>query len=237
MDEKKLTFIEHLGELRRRLIYIALAILAGTIVSFVFVEHLTALVLEPARGLQFIYLSPPELFLAYIRISLIVGIVATSPITLLQIWLFLRPGLLKNERLYLTAALIAGVFFFLLGVGFAYQIILPLTIEFFVNIAHQDIEPMFSMGSYIGFISSILLSFGLVFEMPTVVVLLAKFQLITARSLRQFRKFVYLGIVVTAAVLSPPDIVSQFLLAGPMVLLFELSVVLAAMIQRRQREA
>ena len=127
--DKNLTFIEHLAELRNRLIVIALAILTGTLVSFAFVEQLTVLVLEPAKDLQFIYLSPPELFLAYIRISLMVGIAVTSPITLLQIWLFVQPGLVKREKLYLSGALLAGIFFFLLGVFFAYTVILPLTIE------------------------------------------------------------------------------------------------------------
>ncbi len=232
--DKSLTFIEHLAELRNRLMIIAVAILAGTIGSFVFVDQLTALVLEPAKDLQFVYLSPPELFLAYIRISLVVGIVVTSPIILLQIWSFVQPGLVKKEKIYLSIALIAGVFFFLLGVVFAYFVILPLTIEFFVGMQHQDIQPMFSMGSYVGFISSILLSFGLVFEMPTVVVILAQLGLIRASTLRKNRKFVYLAIVVAAAVLSPPDVVSQFLLAGPMVLLFELSVTVAAVIERRR---
>ncbi len=232
--EKNLTFIEHLAELRNRLVVIAVSVLVGTIVSFLFVEQLTALVLEPAKDLQFVYLSPPELFLAYIRMSLVVGITVTSPIILVQIWSFVQPGLIKKEKIYLSIALIAGVFFFMLGVVFAYVVILPLTIEFFVGMRHQDIEPMFSMGNYVGFISSILLSFGLVFEMPTVVVILAQLGLIRASTLRKNRKFVYLAIVVAAAVLSPPDVVSQFLLAGPMVLLFELSVAVATLIERRK---
>ncbi len=233
-EEQPLTFIEHLAELRRRLIILVASILAGTILSYQFVSQITELVMRPAEGLRFVYLSPPELFLVYVKLSIIAGIMLTLPITLGQVWLFLKPGLHRREKLYMGISLVAGVFFFAVGVVFAYAVILPLTIEFFTGIAFSGVEPMFSVASYVGFITSILLSFGIVFEMPIVVVLLTQLNLLTAAGLKRNRKYIYLAIIVVAAVLSPPDLISQVLLAGPMVLLFELSVLVAIVIGRRK---
>lgn len=236
-EEQPLTFIEHLAELRRRLIILVVSVLAGTILSYQFVSQITELVMRPAEGLQFVYLSPPELFLVYVKLSIVSGIILTLPITLGQVWLFLRPGLHSREKLYMGIALVTGVFFFVIGVFFAYLVILPLTIQFFTGITFPGVEPMFSVASYVGFITSILLSFGIVFEMPIVVVLLTQLNLLTAAGLKRNRKFIYLAIIVMAAVLSPPDLISQVLLGAPMMLLFELSVLVAIVIGRRKAKA
>ena len=232
----KLTLIEHLSELRKTLIAIMAIIIVGSIASYVVVERVMEVVLAPAQSLQFIYLTPPELFITYVRLSLVMGLIITTPITLLLIWRFIRPGLSRKEKITLGVALSMGVLFFCIGVFFAYSTIVPLSIQFFLSMSIQDVQPMFSIGSYVGFVSTMLLSFGLVFEMPILVVLLARFNLVTTAGLRRHRKFVFLAIVIVAAVLSPPDIISQMLLATPMVLLFELSVLTAYFIQRYQKK-
>ncbi len=236
MEEQKFTLVEHLGELRKRLMIIAVVVIASTLVCYNYVNYIIELVLLPANGLEFVYLTPPELFLAYVKLALIAGIAITSPITISQLWFFVRPGLEKKEKRMILLALISGALFFATGVAFAYKVILPITINFFVKLKLDGIEPMFSFGSYIGFINSILLAFGLVFEMPIVVVLLTKLNIITANTLKKNRKFFILAIVVVAALLTPPDVVSQMLLAAPMLVLFELSIVLSTIVGKKSKE-
>nr|WP_207726866.1 twin-arginine translocase subunit TatC [Anaerosolibacter carboniphilus] len=228
--------IEHLAELRKRL-FIILAVAIGTSsICFFYVDRVVQDILKPAKQLDFVYLSPPELFLAYVKISLIAGIIISSPISFYQIWLFIKPGLEKTEKRFILASLFTGAFFFIAGTTFAYKIILPITIEFFAKLKIEDIEPMISFGSYIGFISSILLSFGLVFEMPMLIALLTRFKLISAPTLRRNRKVVILLVFIVAAILTPPDVVSQILLAGPMVLLFELSILISSFLGKENRQ-
>ncbi len=234
MDELRLTLIQHLEELRKRVIIIALAMIAGAVISYQYIDEIIQIVTKPASQLDFIYLSPPELFVAYVKISLVVGVVLTLPVTLLQIWSFVKPGLTKKERINLLFALFMAIIFFLLGIIFAYYVIIPLTIQFFVKVSTQQIEPLFSFENYIGFISSLLLSFGLTFEMPLIILLLTHLNLITPEVLKKSRKIIILVIFVVAAVLTPPDIISQCLMAAPMILLFELSLMLSSFIHRKK---
>ena len=233
MEDQKFTLVEHLGDLRKRLIIVAVVIIISTLACYNYINYIIDYVIRPAKGLDFIYLTPPELFLAYVKLALIAGIAITSPITISQIWFFVRPGLDKAEKRYILLALISGALFFATGVTFAYRVILPVTLNFFVKLKLDGIEPMFSFGSYVGFINSILLAFGLVFEMPIVVVLLTKLNIITANTLKKNRKIFVLIIVVVAALLTPPDVVSQLLLAVPMLVLFELSVILSTIVGKK----
>ncbi len=231
-----LTPVEHLAELRKRLFIIIILLLAGTIVGYYNIDKIIAILLEPVREIDFIYLTPPELFLAYLKISIIVSAIVTSPLIFLQVWLFVRPGLVKKEKIYLVFSLLAGFFLFLLGGFFAYKVIIPITIDFFIKLKIPEIEPRFSFGSYISFINSILLSFGLVFELPILVVLLTKLRLITPETLKKYRKVIILFIFILAAFLSPPDVISQALLAAPMLVLFEISVIISKVIYKRNKD-
>lgn len=235
MDNKEFTLVEHLSELRKRIIIIAVVILAASFASYNYVEIFVQDILKQASQMEFVYLSPPELFLAYIKISLIVGITISSPIVLYEIWAFIKPGLMSREKTYILASLLGGILFFAMGVIFAYKVVLPFTIRFFVNIRVDGIKPTISFGNYIGFIGSILLAFGLVFEMPILSILLTKLKIINANMLKKNTKIVILGIFIIAAVLTPPDVVSQILLAGPMVLLFEISILLSKIVGREKK--
>lgn len=236
MEDKQLTLVEHLSELRRRIIIIFLGIIGGSIISYQFVDNIVELLVKPAEKLEFIYLSPPELFLAYLKIAIISGIVISSPISLMQIWLFIKPGLKPNERKYLRFGLWMGIVFFLIGVVFAYFTLVPITINFFTEISKNEIAPLFSFDSYLSFISSILLSSGLVFELPLLIILLTQLNLITANTLTKYRKYVILVIFIIAAIITPPDVISQALLGVPMVLLYEISIWIAKVIGKRKKE-
>ncbi len=236
MDDLRLSLIDHLDELRKRIIVICLALIVGAIVSYFHINLIISIVVRPAGEMEFIYLSPPELFTAYIKISLIVGGLITSPIILYHIWAFLKPGLKPRERKYLLVALYMGIIFFLMGSFFAYFIIIPMTLSFFVKMSVNQIAPMFSFANYIGFCSTLLLSFGLVFQLPLLILLLTQLNLVSPKTFKRYRKFFVLAIFVVAAVLTPPDVVSQMLMALPMILLYEFSISLSIIIDKRRRK-
>lgn len=234
---KKQPFLSHLAELRKRLFIIFFAVLTATCISYYFVQMIIEDVLGLAGGkIDFIYISPPELFLAYIKLSLVAGIAVAFPVIAYQIYGFLRPGLEKKERRYVLISIVGGTAFFIAGVVFSYLVVLPMVLSFFINMRINAVEPVMSVGSYIGFISTSLLSFGLVFEMPMLVLLLSQFGLVTSEFLQKNTKYIVFGIVVVAAIITPPDVISQILLVGPMLVLFEISVLLAKLTERGRKK-
>ncbi len=237
-ESGELTFVEHLEELRKRLFIAALAIAIGTGVCYAFIDEIVKVLERPAGDLDFIYISPPELFVTYVRVAVIGGLVLASPVVLFQLWRFVEPALRRRERRQLLFALLMGVVFFSVGVAFAYSVVLPIAIEFFaVRLAGEGILPTFSISYYIGFVSSTLLAFGIVFQLPLFVLLLASLGLVTPAFLRRYRKIVVLAIVLLSAFLTPPDVISQLLLAGPIMLLYELSVLITVVITRKKVRA
>lgn len=234
MIDKKLTMLEHLEELRKRIIVIAVSVLLASIISYIYIDKITDIFLKPAQGMDFVYLNPSELFLTYITIALTMGIVISTPIILYQIWVFVKPGLKKKERLYLSLSLIMAIFFFIIGVAFSYFVIIPITIKFFVGISRDEILPFFSIKSYVSFCSSIFFSFGLTFQLPILIMLLTQLNLITPMLLKKARKYLVLLIFIVAAVLTPPDVISQVLMALPLWLLLELSITLSSIIYKKK---
>lgn len=236
MQDFQLSLIEHLDELRKRIIVICVALTAGSVLSYTYIDLIIDYVVKPAGGLEFIYLSPPELFIANIKISMILGGLIASPIILYQIWAFLKPGLKPKERKYILFALFMGIVFFSLGSFFAYTLILPMTINFFVKMSVNQIEPTFSFANYISFCGTLILSFGLVFQLPLLILLLTQLDLVSTKTLKQYRKFVILAIFIVAAILTPPDVISQMLMALPMIVLYEFSLALAIIIDKRRKK-
>jgi sec-independent protein translocase protein TatC len=235
-DDARLTLVEHLGELRKRVIISCIAIIIGALACYNYIDDIIQIVVKPAAGLDFIYLSPPELFLAYVKISLVLGLVVALPILLFQIWMFIKPGLKQKEKKYVLFAMFMGIIFFVMGITFAYYIIIPMTIQFFIKMSIDQIAPLFSFANYISFISSLLLSFGLVFELPLIVILLTQLGLVAPNTFKKYRKLVILGIFIVAAVLTPPDIVSQTMMAVPMLLLYEFSIIISTIIYGKKKK-
>ncbi|SCY31509.1 twin-arginine translocase subunit TatC [Alkaliphilus peptidifermentans] len=235
MTEKRLTLVGHLEELRKRIIIVAFFIMAGTIFSYYNIDLIVDLILKPAVDLHFIYLSPADLFLAYIKIALVSGIVIALPIVLYNVWQFVMPGMGIKHKIYIVLANIASMVFFFVGAVFAYLIIIPLTIEFFTKMSRQEIEPLFSFANYTSFISSIILSFGLTFQLPILILLLTQFNLITPTLLKKSRRVLIVVIFIVAAILTPPDVISQVLLAAPMILLLELSIIISSIVYKRKK--
>lgn len=237
-----MSFAEHLSELRKRLLAAAIAFLAAAIAAFSFVEPIASFLMEPAQGLSFVYLSPPELFMAYVKIALVAGLVLSLPLILFELWLFVSPGLSRAEKATAFGALLFGSLFFALGSAFGYFVILPLSLKFFLSYTSPRVTAFFSVSDYFGFLSSLVLAFGAAFELPMAAWLLGALGFLKAETLLKFRRLSILGIFIAAAILTPPDVVSQVLLALPMLGLYELSVIILKSqgkrrLRRQAREA
>ena len=234
LKREKLTLIEHLAELRKRVILSALALFTATVICYLYVEPVVRDMLRVTEKYEFVYLSPSELFLSYIKLSFIAGAAIAAPIILLQLWMFIVPALKKSEKRYIFLSLISGTLLFILGVIFCYKVVVPFTLEFFAKMNIEEIKPMISFQSYLSFITSMLLCFGVVFELPVLMMLLASFGLLKSSFLKKNGKYAILIIFIVAAIITPPDVISQILIAGPMLLLYELGYLLTKAIEKKK---
>ena len=232
--ERNLTLVQHLTELRNRIIYMAVALVAAILISYSFSEILVTDMIGIVPEISFVFISPAELLLSYIKIAVILGLAVSSPFLIIQIWLFISPGLEKKERRTIIFSLLFGGAFFILGAVFAYMIVLPLILEFFMGFQVEGIEEMISFNSYLSLVVNTVLSFGLIFELPSIMVIMTRFGIVRVSFLRKNRKYIILVIFVVAAVLTPPDVISQTLLALPMILLFELGIFLSRIVERKK---
>jgi sec-independent protein translocase protein TatC len=179
------------------------------------------------KGGSLIFISVAEAFFTYMKVAFIAGIIVTSPFILYQIWAFIAPGLYQKEKRYVIPFVLGGSLFFALGVLFGYYVAIPVGFRFLLGYATDFIKPMPSMKEYLSFSIKFLLAFGLVFEFPVVLVLLAKIGVVDAKMLARQRKYAILLIFIFAAVMTPPDIISQVLMAIPLIGLYELSILLS----------
>ncbi|MPW27024.1 twin-arginine translocase subunit TatC [Alkalibaculum sp. M08DMB] len=229
--------VEHLSEFRKRLITVVAVLAIVTVICFNFSSDVVSLLVETATelGYQLVYLAPAELFTQYIRLSLISGVVLSSPVILYQIWAFIRPGLKKSENVVVFLSLFAGLFCFIVGAAFAYYIAMPLMLNFFITVdKYQTIIATISIQNYLSFVMSTLITFGVVFEMPVIVVLLSQLGLLKPQWLTKSRRIVVVVLFIVGAVITPPDVISQILVSIPMLILFEISVILSKIINRKK---
>ena len=238
MDEKKLPLTSHLQELRKRLVLSFIAIGVGFFLCYAFKEFLFDILAAPLikmmpAGGSLIFTSVAEAFFTYMKIAFIAGLILTSPFILFQIWAFVAPGLYQKEKKYVIPFVLGGSVFFALGVLFAYFVAIPIGFKFLLGYATDFIRPMPSMKEYLSFSIKFLLAFGLVFEFPVVLVLLARIGVIDAKTLARHRKYAILLIFVFAAVMTPPDLVSQVLMALPLMGLYELSILLSKLFGKK----
>lgn len=235
-DKNSLTLVEHLTELRNRILYMAVIFLGCTLLAYQFSEVLVKDMISIAPEVSFVFISPAELLLSYIKIAVIMGLTVSAPFLITQIWLFVSPALEKKERRTLVFSLIFGTVFFILGAVFAYLLVLPMMIQFFMGFQMEGIEEMISFESYLSLILSTVLSFGIIFELPSIMVILARFGIVTTAFMRKYRKYIVLVIFIAAAVLTPPDVISQVMLAMPMLLLFEVGLLFASMAEKKKKK-
>jgi len=232
MDEKKLPLTSHLQELRKRLILSFIAIGIGFALCYAFADSIFNILAAPLMkmmpaGGSLIFTSVAEAFFTYMKIAFIAGLILTSPFVLYQIWAFVAPGLYQKEKKYVIPFVLGGSLFFALGVLFGYYVAIPISFKFLLGYATDFIKPMPSMKEYLSFSIKFLLAFGLVFEFPVVLVLLARIGVVDAKMLARQRKYAILLIFIFAAVMTPPDVISQVLMALPLIGLYELSILLS----------
>ena len=235
-----MSLMDHLHELRSRLMRILIVIFLGFIACYGVSELLFAELVKPLtatlpQGSKLIFTALPEAFFVYMKVGFVASIFLTSPYTFYQIWAFIAPGLYEEERRFIVPIAGFSAFFFLAGAAFCYLIVFPFAFSFFMSFATDTIAPMPSLDEYLGFSLKLLIAFGLIFEMPLFSFFLARMSLISAAKLRTWRKYSVLVIFIVAAILTPPDVISQLLMAAPMLLLYELSIWVAAAAQKRPK--
>lgn len=229
----KMSFLEHLDELRRRIIYAVLSLAVGFIACAFFIQEIFDFIMRPLQqmlppGGTLVYTDPTEAFVLYIKIALIAGLIVSSPAIFAQLWLFIAPGLYSHEKKWAIPFVVMSSFFFVVGAAFAHYVVFPLTWRFFVGFTTDiltfmpRIEPAFSL--YL----RLVLAFGIVFQMPTLVLFLARMGVLTARFMIRNVKYAFLIIIIISAVITPDGGgVSLVAMAGPMMLLYGFSVILA----------
>jgi sec-independent protein translocase protein TatC len=239
----KMSFLDHLDELRRRIIWALAAVLVGFAIACVFYQQLFDFVIEPMRamlpaGQKLIYTEPTEALMLYVKIAVIAGILIASPGVMAQVWLFVAPGLYSHEKKLAIPFVVVSSIFFVGGAAFAHYYVFPLTFKFFGSFAGDAITFMPRIEPAFALYMKLVLIFGAIFQMPTVVALLARLGLITAGFLWRNFKYAFLAIFIIGAVLSPgTDPVGQIAMAGPMVVLYMISIVFAWIFGRKRKAA
>lgn len=237
--EEKQTFIEHLEELRKRLIISLIAVGIGFGISYLFSKEIFQFLMIPLQkalppGATMIYTRLPEAFFTYLKVALLGGIFVASPVILYQIWLFAAPALYSHEKKYVIPFVISSTLLFVGGAAFGYFVVFHFGFKFFMGFATDLIKPAPTLKEYLSFCSMLLLTFGLVFELPLFIFFLAKLGVVDARMLARNRRYVILGMFVVAAILTPPDVVTQLMMAGPLLLLYEISIWIAKIFGKKR---
>jgi len=241
-DEKEMSFLEHLEELRMRIIKSVLGLLAATIVCGIFSDWIiNEVILKLSRStnppLTLINTIPYGQITFYMVVILVAGLILSSPWILYQIWKFIEPGLLPKEQKYISGIIFFTTFCFLLGVAFAYFIMLPYMLQFFATFGTEGITNMISITEYMSFVLQLILISGLIFELPMASYFLARLGILTPRFMKKYRRHAIVIILILAAIITPTtDPFTMGIFAIPMMLLYELSIIIAA-VAKRKREA
>ncbi|ODT76115.1 twin-arginine translocase subunit TatC [Devosia sp.] len=236
--------LEHLIELRKRLINSAIAVVGLMMVCFVFAGQIFNILLVPYRrvfanpgDLELIYTAPQEFFFTQLNLAFFGAIFLGFPFVALQIYRFVAPGLYKHERKAFVPYLIATPIFFLLGALMVYFIILPMALSFFAGMQTDEIKMLTKVSEYLGLAMTLILAFGVSFQLPVILTLLAQIDLIHVDALKKGRRYAIVGILIFAAFITPPDPISQIGLAVPIYLLYELAIWSVTLIERRRAKA
>jgi len=236
------TFISHLIEMRDRLLRAVLAVVVIFVLLFPWAQDLYALLAKPMlaslpQGGQMIATEVTTPFFVPVKVTMMAAFLIALPWIFYQIWAFVAPGLYQHEKRLGLPLIVSSVLLFLLGMAFAYFLVFPVVFGFIVGIAPEGVAVMTDIGKYLDFVLTLFLAFGITFEVPVAVVLLVKTGMVSIEKLREIRPYVVVGAFVIGAIFTPPDVISQIMLAVPMWLLYELGIVVAAMITKPQAEA
>lgn len=201
-------------------------------ISYAFIKQIVEILMRPLlsalpTGSSLIFTNVPEAFFTYLKAALLTGVFFSSPFILYQVWAFVSPGLYEREKKYVLPYIFVSSFFFIGGAIFCYFIVFPIIFRFFLSFASEFIRPLPAIREYLSFTIKLLLAFGLLFQWPPMILFLTRMGVVSPKTLSQNRKYAILIIFVVAAILTPPDLVSQLLLAGPLLLMYEISIWMA----------
>lgn len=236
-ESNKLDFISHLEELRRRILCSLAALAIAAVVFFWKVEFLVKLVVLPVHGLvdKLIFISPTEAFAAYVKVAFLGSLVVTFPYILYQVWAFLSPAFSKESRPRVASWLLASLFLFFSGIAFSYFLAIPAALKFLLNFAGEIASPSITLGRYVSFFGALELAGGIMFQIPIVMCLAADLGIVKASFLRKKRPHAVIAIFILSAVITPTqDIFNMLLFAMPMLLLYEIGLLLTTVIERRK---
>lgn len=235
---KKLSVLGHLRELRQRLMKSVIAVIITTAVAFIFADQIFAILVAPAGGTPLIFVELTEMFTTYFKVCLIAGTVLAMPVIMYHFMMFITPALKPAERRAMYLALPWIMLMFALGVIFAYFVLLPRGLEFLFGFGSEIAVPQIRIGNYVTIVARFLLAMGLVFEVPVVLTFLARVGLVTSKKLAQKRRVSIIIVFVVAAIITPTvDPVNQSLVALPLLGLYEMSIWLAKVAERRRKAA
>jgi len=225
--------LDHLEELRSRLIVCLGAVLVLSIVGYLLSDDILTFMTRPVGKVYFMGVT--EAFTVKLKIALFFGLFTASPLIFYQAWRFVSPGLTSKEVMWVLPVALAMSLFFVLGAAFCFYLVVPIGIKFLMSFGSESVEPLLSVSRYVSFVGWMTLAFGLVFEIPVVIFILGRMGVVSVATLRRNRRFAIAAILILAALVTPsPDAFSQLLLAAPLYLLFELSVLLVALTGRRR---
>ncbi len=231
----------HLAELRKRLLISIATIFVMFIISFGFWEHILDWMIMPLKealppGSNVIFTKVGEAFFTALKVSFFAAIILSLPVIFWQLWLFIAPGLYEHEKKFILPFVLSATAMFILGALFAYYIVFPFGFSYLINFGSQLFTALPSIGEYVGFFTKLMFGFGLAFELPVITFFLATLGLVTDESLKNFFKYAIIIIFAIAAILTPPDVLSQLLMAGPLIILYGVSIIIAKIINPAKKE-
>lgn len=231
----------HIADLRKRLIISVLTLVAMFFVCFFFYEPILGWMMVPIEAVlpaksQMVAVEIQETFFTALKVAFFTGFILSLPVIFWQLWLFLAPGLYEHEKKLVVPFVFFATLMFLIGASFAYYVVVPFGFEFLINFGSAVVTVLPSIGKYVGFFTKLLFGFGIAFELPVITFFLAKIGLVDDRMLKDFFKYAVVIIFIVAALLTPPDVLTQFLMAGPLILLYIVSIYIAKVFNPADKE-
>ena len=236
MEDKTLTITEHLSDLRRRIIFILISVAVTSAGAYYFIDEILNFVTQAGGIEDFVFISPTEAFFVIIKLSLLTGLMGAMPFIFYQVWKYIGVALKKNERKYLIYFGPLSYLLFLIGAAFAFKGVLPLGIKFLLSFSKQNITPLITLNAYVSFLGKMITAFGLMFELPVVILFLSKIGVVTPKTLKKGRKYAIVVIFVLAAFLTPPDVISQIMLAVPVLAMYEISIWICIVVTKKREK-
>ncbi|AXH15201.1 twin-arginine translocase subunit TatC [Malaciobacter mytili] len=230
----------HIADLRKRLVNSVIALVIGFFVCFFFYEPILEWMMVPVEAVlpensHMVAVEVQETFFTALKVAFFAGFILSLPVIFWQLWLFLAPGLYDHEKKLVIPFVFFGTLMFLIGAAFAYYVVIPYGFEFLINFGSTVVTILPSIGKYVGFFTKLLFGFGVAFELPVITFFLAKIGLVDDKMLKDFFRYAVVIIFIVASLLTPPDVLTQFLMAGPLILLYGVSIYIAKVFNPAQK--